>query len=640
MKNRVLMALCMVLFLAVSIIACGKKNSESKGSESKSSESSSVESSVKDESSSVKESSSSAESSTPAESSSSAESSTPAENDSERVEVAKTMTAIELTRLMGNGTNLGNTLEAIGSKRDFSSVAITDMEAYGSIGESEWGQPATTFEMMKEMKKGGFDSIRIPVGWTKGMDNISSYDYTISEEFFGRVDEIIGFALDAGLIVVVNDHWDGGWWGMFGSADEKTAAEAWKLYESMWTQISERYKDYPLSLVFEGANEELCASLNEKIAGTPGKLSDNEWKETSNAINQKFVDVVRATGGNNADRFLLIPGFNTDIERTCDDSFKMPTDTAKDKLLISVHYYTPSGYCLFEGVSNWGTGSNVEEMNRLLKMMTKFTDKGYGVIIGEYGALKKNGAYKDGYMDWYTNFIDNCDIYGYAPMLWDCSDLFARKSLTWTDESLAKLYLDRKADTSSEEEKAANAQKAVDARVEAAKAQVNENRITDDPNASVAWIMYTDDKWAVQYRVGDKYDLDAYTDGVIAKDVLIEDEGTYTVSLDITPSAKDATLGFMAVGIANGENNFEDYVIDIKEIKINGEKVELTAQPYTCSDDKICTRVNIYNPYVNAAPKTGIRYAEGVDKNSISAQIIDPSIKINTIEITFDYYES
>ena len=457
MKRKIYAAISIVLILSFVLIACG----ESSGKDSSSKEDKDSSSSAESESSSGKESSSSPESESssdqPAESSSVDSSSESSSGKNENAPAGTAKTSIEMAEKMGNGTNLGNTLEAIGNKRDFSTKDITEMTAYGGTGENEWGQPFTTLEMMQEIKKGGFDSIRIPVGWTKGMDNIASYDYTINEDFFKRVDEIIGYALDAGLIVVVNDHWDGGWWRMFGSADEKTASEAWKLYESMWTQISERYKDYPDTLIFEGANEEMGANLNDEIKGVKGKLSNDECYEMSNKISQKFVDVVRSTGGNNAERFLLIPGINTDIEKTCDSKFKMPTDTAKDKLLISVHYYTPSGYCLFEGTPRWGTGDNVEEMNKLLKMMTQFTEQGYGVIIGEYGALKQKGEYKEGYMDWYENFLDNCDIYGYAPMLWDCSDLFYRKELKWTDEALSKLYLDRKADTSTEAEKAEKA---------------------------------------------------------------------------------------------------------------------------------------------------------------------------------------
>ena len=194
--------------------------------------------------------------------------------------------------------------------------------------------------MIQSMKDAGFDTLRIPVAWTNAMD-FENGDYTIGEHYLDRVEEIINYALDAGMYVIVNDHWDGGWWGKFGSATQEIRDAAMEMYISMWTQIAERYKDYPEQLIFESANEELGDRLNDKdLCPDSGTLSKNECYEMTNKINQTFVDTIRSTGGNNKDRFLLIAGYNTDIVHTCDDRFVMPTDTAKNKLLISVHYYT------------------------------------------------------------------------------------------------------------------------------------------------------------------------------------------------------------------------------------------------------------------------------------------------------------
>jgi endoglucanase len=125
---------------------------------------------------------------------------------------------------------------------------------------------------------------------------------------------------------------------MFGSADKTKRANAMTMYKSMWTQISERFKNYSDYLIFEGANEEVGNRLNDaQKGGKIGTLSKDELYETANKINQTFVDTVRATGGNNELRFLLIPGYNTDIDETCNDKFVMPTDSAKNKLIVSVH---------------------------------------------------------------------------------------------------------------------------------------------------------------------------------------------------------------------------------------------------------------------------------------------------------------
>ena len=304
----------------------------------------------------------------------------------------KDLSASELTVLMGNGINLGNTMEAYGR------ISL-GTEAPVSSYETFWSQPVTTQEMITGMKNAGFDTLRIPVAWTNAMD-YESGDYTIREDYLNRVEEIINYALNENMYVVINDHWDGSWWGMFGSASEETRQKAWDLYTSMWTQIAERYKEYSDYLIFESANEELGNRLNDTdVAADSGTLSADECYEMTLKINQKFVDIVRGTGGNNESRFLLIAGYNTDVDMTTDDRYIMPTDPANEvnKLILSVHYYTPWGYCGNESLSLWGTKRNYGEMNSLLESLTKFTDQGYGVIIGEYGVLVKsdgNASYR------------------------------------------------------------------------------------------------------------------------------------------------------------------------------------------------------------------------------------------------------
>ena len=224
------------------------------------------------------------------------------------------------------------------------------------------------FRSIEDMKAMGFDTLRVPVAWTNGI-NYESGDYTIDERLMNRVDEIVNYALDADMYVIVNDHWDGSWWGMFGSEDEAVREKAMELYKSMWTQICEHFADYSYKLIFESANEELGDRLNDKdVTGTAGVLTEDECYEKANEINSEFVKLVRSTGGKNADRFLLIAGYNTDIAKTCDGRYKMPEDTAKDKLLVSVHYYTPWDYCATEAINQWGSPDDYNEQNSLFKM--------------------------------------------------------------------------------------------------------------------------------------------------------------------------------------------------------------------------------------------------------------------------------
>lgn len=332
------------------------------------------------------------------------------------------MTSVELAKAMGNGWNLGNTMESVATWLSSGSSATKY--------ETAWGQPVTTKEMMTNLKAAGFDSVRIPVAWSNMMDS----NYNISDNYFKHVDEIVGYVLDNDMYCIINIHWDGGWWDGFYSSDEDERNAAWEKYESMWTQIAKHYKNYSDKLIFESANEELGTSY-----------------DTVNEINQTFVDIVRSSGGNNKERFLLIAGYNTDIDKTCDSRFKMPEDTVSDKLLISVHYYTPSVFCIADKSDNswgyqgsWGMDEDKEQMRENFEKMKKFTDAGYGVVIGEYGVTfctdGNKQTLKDGTYDFFESVVELSEEYGYCAMLWDCNDWFKRIEGKFRDEELAEIY--------------------------------------------------------------------------------------------------------------------------------------------------------------------------------------------------------
>ena len=546
------------------------------------------------------------------------------------------LTSLKLAYLMGNGINLGNTMEAYG--RDSLGVGA-DVSAY----ETFWGQPVTTQEIIHSMKAAGFDSLRIPVAWTNAMDFLKG-DYTIREDYLNRVGEIIDYALKEDMYVIVNDHWDGGWWGMFGSATQQTRDNAMKMYVSMWTQIAEKYKNYSDWLIFESANEELGNRLNDNnLATDSGTLSEDECYALTNKINQVFVDTIRSTGGNNAQRFLLIAGYNTDIVKTCDDRFVMPTDTAEDKLLLSVHYYTPWGYCGTTSLSKWGTTRDYQEQNDLLAKMTRFTEQGYGVVIGEYTvSLNGDGSVKNNACDFFNNFLNNCDLYGYVPMLWDCSNLFIRKDLGFFDKDVAEVFKSRSFAAQSDksaDEIAAAAESAIAEALAAAKPSGDAAGTADASGKAIAWLMFNSSDYGVTYSVGDVYNPDSITDGLVAKDVEITGKGTYTASLDFTGTGAGYANSFIfsALGITNGEILYPDYVIILVDVKINGESCTLSGKPYTTADDGICTRVNLYNAWVTVIPG-GIRTVDGSNMGA-SAVLLNPDHypEIKTLSVTFKY---
>lgn len=548
------------------------------------------------------------------------------------------LTATEVIRLMGNGINLGNTLEAYNHK------SYVDSGVNPTSFETLWGQPVTTRDMIDDMKALGFDTLRIPVAWTNGI-NYESGDYTIDERLMNRVDEVVNYALDADMYVILNDHWDGSWWGMFGSATAKTRQKAMDMYISMWTQIAERFKNYSDYLIFESANEELGDRLNDQdIAKDSGTLSTNECYEITNKINQTFVDTVRATGGNNSQRFLLIAGYGTDIKNTCDDRYVMPSDSAQNKLLVSVHYYEPFSYCGSASLSSWGTIKHYEKQNELLKMMTKFTDAGYGVIFGEYAvALNGDGSVKDNTCDFINNFLDNCDLYNYCPVLWDCSSLFKRSTLSWLDTDVEALYKARSYEAQSSLDDGTIKENAK-AEMAAALAAAPESLDNTTPagaasDETIAWLMFNSNDWNVTYSVGDEYNPSEKTEGIVAEDVKITGEGTYTVSLDFSKTGAgyaNSTV-FCALGISNGELLYPGYIINVVDLQINGKSYPLVAEPYTTTDDKKCTRMNIYNAWVKAVPAEA-RTEDG-DLSAVAPCIVDNEElgNITSISLTFEY---
>lgn len=552
------------------------------------------------------------------------------------------LTALELTRLMGNGTNLGNTMEACDTR-----IGSAHRDEPGYY-ETYWGQPVTTQEMLYGMKAAGFDTIRIPVAWMTNASNLAQGDPTISDAYLNRVEEIINYALNADMYVIINDHWDGGWYGMFGSESQETRERAMDAYKSMWTQIADRYKEYSDYLIFEGANEEIGARFDENSElycddSVISYYTDEEKYALANEINQVFVDTVRATGGNNAQRFLLIPGFGTNIDQTCDERFVMPKDTAKDKLLISVHYYDPWAYC-GDGQSTvkWGTAADIEYMMNQLAKMDKFTQAGYGVVIGEYGVLYATEL-QENTLTYHRSFLDVCDLHQFQSCLWDCSAFFNRRTGTMVKE-LASLYAKRNVESfqlMTPEEEGIMATRRLKETLAAAPESFRQDAIQVDKDTAVAWMMWNSGSYDITYSVGDVYNPDSISDGLKVTEVLVTGEGTYTVGLDFTGTAKGYSDGtaFSAIAVMNGELLYPGYIMDIQSVAINGEEYTLAAKPYTSSDDRITTRVNLFNEWVKSLPEDA-RTLDG-DLTGCSPCILnrnDSCIShLETIEITFYY---
>ncbi len=314
--------------------------------------------------------------------------------------------ALEVAESLGLGWNLGNQLDSFSD---------------GVSSETIWGNPAITQSLIDKIAESGFSTVRIPVTW---MGHIGEApDYTIEDEWLDRVYEVVGYVETAGLNAIVNIHHDGadsGYWLNIVNAlaDEDARTTINEELSAVWTQIATKFKDKGDFLMFESMNEihdgtwVLGSNASEKYAIV------NEW-------NQTFVNAVRSTGGNNATRYLGMPGYQTNIDYTI-DGFEMPSDpTASNRLMVAVHYYDPYDFCLGATYSEWGhTGKSTAGWGdedymtgQFQKLKTMYIDNNIPVYIGEMGCVhRSNDSFRLYYLEYLCKAAKD---YGLAPIYWD-----------------------------------------------------------------------------------------------------------------------------------------------------------------------------------------------------------------------------
>lgn len=332
----------------------------------------------------------------------------------------RNITSQQLVEDMTFGWNLGNTLDVCQADRDGDGKINEHVEAGEKVDETLWGNPKATKELFTSLKKNGVNAVRIPVTWRDHMDSNGNID----REWMDRVQQVVDYAYSQGMYVIINVHHDGGGDPKFGAwiieESQKDYNTFLKKYKNVWKQIAERFKNYSDYLIFESMNEVGFDTLYNKNKADAYNLI--------NKINQDFVDIIRATGGNNAKRHLLIAGYYTDIERTCDSLYEMPDDKA-GRCILSVHYYTPWDFCTCDIKHTWGTKSEVRQMETLIgKMKKNFVDKGIPVIIGEYAA---SGSDLSSCIFFIEKLNKLCSDYGIATFIWDSGSQVNRKTYKW-----------------------------------------------------------------------------------------------------------------------------------------------------------------------------------------------------------------
>jgi endoglucanase len=309
------------------------------------------------------------------------------------------------------GWNLGNTLEP-------------------PCGEGCWS-PAATQALINAVAANGFNTIRIPVAW---MSHANARTYQIDAAWMARVKQVVDWSRAANLTVIINIHWDGGWFDSNGF--RRFDSKLNKKYQTIWSQIANTFRDYDSKLLFCAANEPDVDSA----AKTAVLLQ----------YYQTFVNTVRATGGNNATRWLVLPGPSTNIDRTFNWMNSLPTDSAIGRLAIDVHYYDPYQFTIMSADESWGKmfyfwgqgyhSATMTDRNsnwgdeqwlneQFEKMRTKFVDNGVPVLIGEFASNKRVG-YADltgteltrhlasrTYFD--KQVVDVANLKGLKPIYWD-----------------------------------------------------------------------------------------------------------------------------------------------------------------------------------------------------------------------------
>lgn len=326
----------------------------------------------------------------------------------------------QIVEAMGAGWNLGNQLEA----------SIED----GVQGETLWGNPTITFNTLKAIKDAGFNTVRIPVSWLGKIG--SAPNYTIDAAWLNRVQEVVDYAIQNDLFVIIDVHNDGsisvdGSWILTNATNQD---EIRTKLSKVWGQIATRFADYDEHLIFEAMNEvgAESSSSTQEIEGAITLI---------NSYNEVFVNTVRQAGGNNNKRWLLIPGWNTNIDYTAGDyGFAIPQDTylsseiaaGQKRIMVSVHYYTPWEFAGEEDgvVTTWGNGesgtitwANESFMESQFKSMyDKFVANGYPVVIGEYGCVDKqafdaNNNFSRAY--YASTVCKYAQQYDLVPVYWD-----------------------------------------------------------------------------------------------------------------------------------------------------------------------------------------------------------------------------
>lgn len=320
--------------------------------------------------------------------------------------------ALEFAKNLKAGWNLGNTLDSF-------------IEGQHNQINSEvcWGNPKTTKEMFGLVKEVGFSTVRIPVSWHNHAQISEDGNHLIIDrEWLDRVKEVVDYGIDSGLYVIINIHHDNEPEGKYGYIpDYANKDQALWYVTEVWTQVATYFKDYDEHLIFESLNEPRLT--NDPTHEWWFDKNDSHCLEAAdviNEMNQKVVDIVRASGGNNVNRYVCVPGYCAQIAAENTEFFVLPEDPASYKLMVAYHAYVPYDFALNPDMSfdTFDKNAAAIEINYNIDIAKKFMKKGIPVVLGEYGAREKNGNISER-VAYYDFYVKKCADAGIPSIVWD-----------------------------------------------------------------------------------------------------------------------------------------------------------------------------------------------------------------------------
>lgn len=324
-----------------------------------------------------------------------------------------TETSVEFASKMTVGWNLGNAFDA----------SSCDDWAYttGLAMEYSWlpHKQATSQNLIKAVKKAGFNTIRIPISWHNHMSK-NTTTYQIDSAWMNRVKTVVDWAIAEDMFVIINIHHDNlteteiaSNPGFCISTDESIQTKSEAFIEKVWTQIATTFKDYDNRLVFEVLNEPRY--VGESYEWGPSASQASSANNIITAYEQKGLNAIRSSGGNNATRFVMAPGYAASTAYL--SSYTLPTDTANDKLLLSTHAYTPSDFALGGDKTDYDY-SIEDSINYVFNnLKSDYINNGTGVVMGEASASdKENTASR---VKWADFYFKKAKATGIPVVLWD-----------------------------------------------------------------------------------------------------------------------------------------------------------------------------------------------------------------------------